>query len=352
VAARFLMLALLGFTLWPASAHAQDDVWFSPANEGEDFIKLFQSPDLWATSRSQIKVLKFGPRQVGAGKPELNSLQDMQNVDAFAKLKSWGIDVAIEAGAIKPGDCAAVRGKQATVTLIKNVKKSNGLVRFIAMDEPIASGRSKCGEDIDEIANNTAAYMKAVSSDPELEALGSLPEVGDIEGYPSTSVQDIERFVQALESRGAKPKFFHLDANVHRLDVLARDGKNNEQGDLRELKRFFQAQGIPLGIIFWPGYNPVATDKIYYDRTMEWVRRVHKAIGKPDQSIFQSWVVRGGKNCSENDPACSMTNPMCSPSDPPECGKKSVPVTVPDNNPQIYSETRLIKDALKVLNGH
>jgi hypothetical protein len=181
-----------------------------------------------------------------------------------------------------------------------------------------------------------------------LQALGSAPEVGDIEAYPWSSVADIEHWVKTLEGKGAKPKFFHVDANIHRLDV---DSKIDERRDLRELKRFFQAENIPFGIIFWPGYNPVYSDKNYYDRTMSWVKRVHDAIGKPDQLIFQSWVVRGGLNtCSNTDPKCTMVNPMCAPSDPPECGKHSVPPNLPDNAPGILSHTRLLDEALGILN--
>jgi hypothetical protein len=74
--------------------------------------------------------------------PPVNSFDDLVKVGAFQKLRSWGIDVAIEAPAIKPWDCTAIKAKEMTADYIKNVKKANGLVRFIAMDEPLASGHS------------------------------------------------------------------------------------------------------------------------------------------------------------------------------------------------------------------
>jgi hypothetical protein len=189
------------------------------------------------------------------------------------------------------------------------------------------------------VARETAAYIRSFS--------GNGPQVGDIEAYPSRSVADLEGWIKALENQGAKPAFFHLDANIHRLDV---DRRVDATGDLRELKRFFLAEQIPFGIIFWPGYNPVTSEQNYYERTMSWVRRVEAAIGRPDHVIFQSWVVRGGQNtCSNTDPRCNMQNPMCTPSDPASCGKKSVPVNLPDNDPGVFSHTRLIVDALKIL---
>lgn len=348
---RLLFLGLL-IGLLSAAALAQPSVWFTPADETADFLTLFEQPDLWARSRSQIQVFKFGPKQVGAGKAEMNSLQDLEKVDAFRKLQTWGIAVAIEAPSVKPWDCTAVQARKMTVNYIKNVKKANGVVRYIAMDEPMAAGFDKCSIGMEEIADRTARYITELSTDPELQALGSPVEIGDIEGYPRRSVQDIEHFVKALESRGAKLAFFHIDANIHRLDVLNAHGHNEERNDLRELQRFFRAEGISFGVIFWPGYNPVSTEKIYYDRTMAWVRRVHQAIGKPDQCIFQSWIVRGGLSCSDADPNCNMQNPMCSSSDRPDCGKKSVPVNLPENDPEIFSATRLLNDGLRVLNGH
>jgi hypothetical protein len=303
----------------------------------------------WAKSRAQIGVFKFGPQQVKAiGQPPVNSFDQLVKVDAFRKLREWSIDVAIEAPAVKPWDCTAVKARQMTVGYIKTVKTAGGLVRFIAMDEPLAAGLTQCKQSTDEIVQKAAAYIKALSTDSELQALGALPEVGDIEAYPFKSVAELEHWIKALESQGAKPKFFHLDVNVHRLDVSP---QIDARGDLRELKRFFAAEHIPFGVIFWPGYNPVNSDKNYYDRTMSWIRRVHEAIGRPDQAIFQSWVVRGGMTaCANTDPRCTATTPMCQPLDPPGCGTHDTPVNLPENDPRVFSHLRLLSEGLRLLN--
>lgn len=188
--------------------------------------------------------------------------------------------------------------------------------------KPLAAGPSKCSLNYDDVVERTAAYIRLLSTDTSLGSINSIPEVGDIEAYPATSAQDLERWIKSLEAKGAKPRFFHLDVNVHRLDVSP---EIDYQRDLRELKRFFQSENIPFGVIFWPGYNPENSEKDYYDRTMTWVKKVHQAIGRPDQSIFQSWILRTG-------------------------GNKSIPVNLPENVPSIYSHTKLINDGLEVLN--
>ena len=62
----------------------------------------------------------------------------------------------------------------------------------------------------------------------------------------------------------------------------------------------------------------------YYNSTMQWVQTVRGAIGVPQHSIFQSWILNGD-------------------------GVLDVPINLPENDPTIYSHTRLINDGLAVL---
>ena len=352
----FKISPMMGSTVGPAeesdrhgqpSRSAVPSVWFAPDSETPDLVEMFRRPELWAESRSHISVFKFGPLQVrSTGKPPVNSVDDLARVGAFQKLGTWGIDIAIEAPSIKPWDCTAVHARQMTADYIRSVKVAGGKVRFIAMDEPMASGLVQCHDSVDAALDKTVDYIKQLSADPDLAAQGLTPEVGDIEAYPSQGVAGIERWVEGLERRGAKPRFFHLDINVHRLDV---DHTIDAQRDLRELARFFRANHIPFGVILWPGYNPVASDRVFHDLTLSWTRRVHQAIGQPDQVIVQSWVVRGGAACSLTDPKCDMLHPHCAPTDGPNCGKHSVPQNLPDSDPSAFSLTQTMLDALRVL---
>jgi hypothetical protein len=82
---------------------------------------------------------------------------------------------------IKPWDCTAIKARQMTAGYIETVKKAGGVVRFIAMDEPLAAGMTQCKLGLDSIVQETATYIKALSTDSDLQALGTTPEVGDIE---------------------------------------------------------------------------------------------------------------------------------------------------------------------------
>jgi hypothetical protein len=57
---------------------------------------------------------------------------------------------------------------------------------------------------------------------------------------------------------------------------------------------------------------------------MEWIRTVNNAIGQPQHVIFQSWL----------GPAAN--------------GVHEVPINLPENDPSVYSHTRLIIEGLDV----
>jgi hypothetical protein len=118
----------------------------------------------------------------------------------------------------------------------------------------------------------------------------------------------------------------------------------NVIADLRELRAFFEAERIPFGVIFWSGHDPENSDRSYYNHVIDWVKKAHSAIGKPDQSIFQSWVLRVSQSCVSGVP-CGAKNTRCSPADPGYCGLHRVPVNLLENNPQVFSHTRLVSES-------
>ncbi len=339
---------LLAVAMGLASPHVSDaavprnhQVWFAPASGSPDLIQMFTRPDLWADARSKIQVFEIGPMLAGGMNWGTNTLADMTKVGAYRLLRKWGIDLAIESPAIKPWGCSGQKDIERTLHYISTVQRAGGFVKYIAMDEPLAAAIRRCKMTPDQAADVVASYIKTLrASDPALI-------VGDIIAYPYFNVSDIRSWVQRLEQRGAKPSFLHLDANIHFLDVHP---QINYASDLRDIETFIESQGIAFGVIFWPGYNPVSSDVSYYNRVMSWVRRVHGAIGAPDDVIFESWVIRSSLTCRDPSRACTVRNLRCNPTDPIGCGQKSVPVNLPDDDPQVFSHTRLINDALSALN--
>jgi hypothetical protein len=344
-----ILIWLLLSSIIPASAWASEKygVWFSPDGASPDLVDLFRQPERWNRARSHIDVFKFGPmRLTRSVKVDHNSYEELKDVDAFRKLHDWGIKIASEEGAIKPWDCTGVQAVKVTEGHIRNVHAAGGSIDIIAMDEPLASGRQQCGLTVTEAARRMAAYAHAVLSSDETKAGGGVSLIGDIEPYPFFSVNDLKAWTDDLAANDFTPAFFHIDINVHFVDVHP---DVNLKGDLKLLQAFFSRRRIPFGIILWSGYDPLSSDKIYYDHVIRLVHDVREAVRRPDQVIFQSWVMRAPEGCTQSDHSCASQ--PCSPSDPPYCGKNSIPLNLPENDPAIYSHTRVINDALAAFNA-
>jgi hypothetical protein len=332
------LAAILLLTTMPsAKALERQDVWLSSDDNAPDMLDLFRRPELWARARERIGVFKFAPHHVTSGIAGMhNSYGALKEADAFAALRKWGIKIATEEGAVKEWDCTGARTPVGTEARMANIAAANAVLQIVAMDEPLVSGRGPCGLSIDEIAQRTAAYVAAVKASKETQASGA-PEFGDIEPYPGIAVPTLIEWIKALEAHGFKPAFLHLDINIHYLDVHPEIPLGD---DLRILARFFRDAGIPLGVIFWSGYDPLNSDHAYYDHVMDLAGRVKAAIGTPDQS----WVTRSPIACPRSDTEC-LKQP-CSPTDPPYCGEKSIPLNLPDNDPAAFTQTRLVRDVL------
>ena len=342
---RFYLAGLAAISLLNAMPSAmaveRQGVWLSSDDNTPDMLDLFRQPELWSRARERVGTFKFAPHHVTTGITGMqNSYDALKGVDAFAQLRKWGIKIATEEGSVKEWDCAGARTPLGTEARMANIAAANAALQIVAMDEPLVSGRGPCGLSIDETAKRTAAYVAAVKASKEAQAAGA-PEFGDIEPYPSMTPPILIEWVKTLEAHGFKPAFVHLDINVHYLDVHP---EIPLAADLRTLARFLRDAGIPLGVIFWSGYDPLNSDHAYYDHVMDLAGRVKAAIGPPDQAVIQSWVTRAPVACSRSDTECAKQ--PCSPADPPYCGEKSIPLNLPDNDPAAFTQTRLVRDVL------
>lgn len=110
--------------------------------------------------------------------------------------------------------------------------------------------------------------------------------------------------------------------------VWARERRLDVAGDLQALSQFLQEHRIPFGVIFISDWTAAGSDRAYFDSTMEWIRTVKNAIGKPQHVIFNSW--------------------QGAPEDREHKGVHEVPINLPENDPAIYSHTRLLNEGLGV----
>jgi hypothetical protein len=301
-----------------AAAPRKPPVWFAPNLASEDMLDLFTRPEEWPSARSNVTVFKFYASQILAdetGCPECgpNRFPSFTSVSAFSRLAGWGIAIALEVPAIKDWGCRAAVTAPMALEAIARVQAGGGSVRYLAMDEPLAGGDA-CGYTQAESAAQTAAFVRAVrSAHPEVE-------IGDIEPYPLHAVQDLASWLQALSLEQVSLSFLHLDVDRVHADRLALDVAD----DLVSMRDACRAQGVPFGVILWGADG--TTDQTYFEDVLDWTRRVASALGRPEQTIFQSWAVA------------------------PD-GSRTVPLNLPEKDPAVFSHTRLIDEGLTILGG-
>jgi len=328
-------------------------------------LDLFNQPEQWNSARSKIDVFKFYTVQVGTGgwscvgHPAYNCgdnhLENFVDVQAFSKLGQWGIDIAVEsffAGPIMsydPLECSTPEyvynlTLDGSINVIQNIEANGGVVRYLAMDEPIrrwyplyyyiytgqTDPRPCLVDSLGELADHVAAYIH------QMQIWFPSVSIGQIGLYPEVGVDQFKEWIFALEARGVSLPFLHIDVHGPRVDQYISFGINIDVAvDMAELKTFLNAHNIEFGVIFFDTYYDIQywqpdeyNDSTYYARTMNWVNFVHDANLKPDHNIFQSWVF---------------------PYYTTGIGPNEIPVNLPEDDSTIYSHTRLINDGYDIL---
>lgn len=303
-------------------------VWFGPSGASVDMLDLFNKPEKWTLARSKIDVFQFrlvhltdddtfkcsDSSVIECGE---NTLQNLIRADAFSKLKQWGISIGVEAPSI--WTCDADYPSSLVKAVIRNVQSNGGTVSYVAMDSPyyhLTKLDAPCRFSREAALDRTAQYITRIKS--------TYPNVliGDIEPYPAFDEGQHESWVNELEARGAKLDFFRLDINQGNEKMRGKD----MAADLRKLKGFVESRGIPFGIIF-TDLKPTSVNdnQAYYNEVIKYVATIKAAIGQPTHSVFYSWLI-------------SANN------------KLEIPINLPENDPDIYSHTRLLNDAYRILN--
>jgi hypothetical protein len=296
----------------------QPQVWFGPNLNSPDELSLFQKPQEWTKARSEVSVMLLIYAQLINHPADftINGWKSLRLANLVQDLNAWNMALAFEMGVIKPqylsNASAAVRNTQ---TAIANVAAAGGRVQYVAMDEPYFGGIKYTRWTVSAIENRIASYMRSIaSSDPAVQ-------VGDVEPYPKLGAANIMSYVDALIARGAKPAFFHLDIDYNYLRVYP-NFQARLNTDLPTLRNYFAAKSIPFGVIFQGADVPVRSDQDYATYTMRNLGAVVKAMGVPQEAIFQSYIVD-------------------------QHGHKDLPINLPETQP--YTHTWLIDQAVQRL---
>jgi hypothetical protein len=292
----FGQAAASGTELWLAP---QASVPPSPLNRAADFLEMFTPDAPWGAAAEHVKVFKLYSSFIE------QAPQDQ--VDKIvADLNRRHIDIALEAGLMNVGPkstnppCGGlglVEG-YGTPAEAKNIsekfKKAGGVIRYIAMDEPLwyghyskgkPGGQPGCRSKIDEIVK---------LSEPTLSVYAEV--------FPGVVVGDIEPTVVAEQPRWQEE--FSALANGFRrstgrplaflhLDVIWE--KPNEDRVIISFFRYTetlkrQALIGKTGIIY-NGSPRESDDKTWVRSAQDHIRATEDRDGlQPDQAIIQSWA--------------------------------------------------------------
>lgn len=309
-----------------SNSKSQTEVWFGPDFASADFINLFTEEDKWPVARSKVHVFAWFNMQLDPTCPICgpNTLAALTEADAFRKLKDWGIIQAAHGAPVKPtiNYCTAIKSAPLTINKIKYIEDHGGEIGYISMDEPLHGGQATvngitCGFTPSQSAFETADFIKRVN------AVYPDVKIGDVEPYPYFSFDQLKAWIEEVESHGVKLAFFQLDVNPSDRAYSEQAFKTGS----KDFQLYLKNKGIPFGVIINHIGANNRTDQEYFEGAMKWASVVKSSVGLTEQTIFQSWIYRTGT------------------------GVRDIPINLPENDPGIYSHTRLINEGLSLLSS-
>lgn len=295
---RWLLLVALSILL-QGFAQAQPEVWMMPRGdeEGRAFRALFEQPDQWAETRKHVNVLSYTDLNLQRHFKDDNELRGW-----FAKLKEWKIKMAMEVGAVKEW---GTTGEKTFNAERKNWERLQSLgmdLHAIAMDEPLCCVREHIHMPDEHALKETANYIALVRQ--------HFPNVliGDIEPFPSISLEEHKGWIEGLQKRLAEMKvrgldFYRLDVDWLRFNV---QGKGSWR-EVRQLELWCRQKKMPFSLIYWASGYPsmqkrgLADDSTWYTAIMQQGYDYAAVDGKPDQYVIESWIKAPSQCVPEKD---------------------------------------------------
>jgi hypothetical protein len=272
-------------------------VWFAPNIGAADTLRLFTNPEEWDQARSRVEVFQIYAQNTEYASCVIcgeNNLTNLLKVGFFQKLRLWGMDLGIEMGAVKPGDCDARGNSVGVRRIFERLKEAGGFVRYISLDDPKASGdlmpreEGGCKQDVRLTAEGIARFVIAAKQ-AHAEVFPGYPplEVGLVEYYPGTPMQEILDMITMIEGLGAKLDFFHPDLDYN---AVKNEGTSDQalKADLLLARGHNRDHGMRFGHIFfgWDGKDPYS----YWKAVQGWTVKVRLLTGAPEDIKFQSWT--------------------------------------------------------------
>ncbi len=244
----------------------------------------------WVQARSKLRGFQFYQQSLRnfcptCGGNSLERLLASRTGGPFAWLSAQGIQIGVEAGAVKEHTCDGRELARVVLEDMAPVYAVASHVTFIAMDEPFTaalaaqepSPLARCEFSINRAVIEIKAFIDTVH-----ERYPAI-RIGLIEPYPYFTMDSIITFIGALEDAGVHLPFFRIDFDLrHR-----RNTDSNATADLRRLRSVLAGKGIDFELIV-TGYDG-KTDAGAVASAMALAYEVSGAVGKPFAAVFQDW---------------------------------------------------------------
>ena len=264
----------------------------APASASADLGLMFteEGAAQWVHARSKLRGLQIYQQSLrefcpSCGGNSLTRLVSSRNGGPFAWLSAQGIQIGVEAGAVKEHTCDGRELGRVVLEDLAPVYAAGSHVTFIAMDEPFtaalpaleASALARCEFSINQTVIEVKAFIDTV------HARHPAIRIGLIEPYPYFTMDNIITFIGALENAGVRLPFFRIDFDLrHR-----RNTDSNATADLKRLHSVLAGKGIDFELIV-TGYDG-KTDAGAVASAMALAYEVSGAVGKPHTVVFQDW---------------------------------------------------------------
>lgn len=265
----------------------QASVWMMPRGDeaGRSFRDLFEHPDQWQETRSQIDVL---------GITDLNLQRHFTDDELrkwFGQMHEWKVRLGMEVGAVKPWGTTGEKTFNAERPNWERLQRLGADIYAIAMDEPLVCVREHIHMPDEHAVQETANYIALVRQ--------HFPNVliGDIEAYPSISIDEHKHWIESLQQRLASMKVRGLD--FYRLDVDWLRFNVQQKGswkEVRQLELWCRQKQLPFSLIYWASGYPamkrrgLADDSTWYVAIMQQGYDYVAVDGRPDQYVIESWI--------------------------------------------------------------
>ena len=276
----------------PSEIAAERLAILAPASASLDLGQMFTEAGAaqWVLARSRTRGVQFYQQSLRTFCPTCggNSLQGLVTArigGPFAWLSEQGIQIGVEAGAVKEHTCDGVELARVVMEDMAPVYATGSHVTFIAMDEPFtaalpaqdASPLSRCEFSIDRTVIEIKRFVDTVH--------GRYPQIriGLIEPYPYFTADNIITFISALKNAGVTLPFFRIDFDLRKR----RNSDANASADLRRLRNALDQERIEFEVIV-TGYDG-RTDAGAVASAMALAYEVNGAVGKPNAVVFQDW---------------------------------------------------------------